>query len=272
MKSAFRYVEICLVAACLFAGLASGQDGNVTTVGMPGRLSDFILPGPQLEPKPIDRESPVVVRIINTIKHGDGHRYEIEYYCLEPGNYNLADYLQLVDGSEPELPPINVTVEAKLGEGQVVPNALKPKSTPRVGGYTIALYAGGVLWGLGLLAILFLGRNKKQLAKQAARGATLAERLRPLVEEARKGELSGPKQAELERMLLTYWREKLDLNNADASEAIVELRNHETAGQLLRQLENWLHMPAERRSDVNVAELLEPYKDVRDPNLSGAVP
>ena len=243
----------------------------MTTVGMPGKLLDLILPGPELEVKPIERDSIVVVRILQTIKHGSGHRYDLEYFCLEPGEYNLADYLRPKAEStaseqvaRAEFPEIKVTVKAQLGEGQVLPNALRAKGTPRVGGYTLWLIVGGLIWISGLFVILFGGRKKEQLAKASGNQASLADRLRPLVEQARAGNLTGPQQAELERMLLTYWRGKLSLNDAEASQAISELRNHETAGQLLRQLENWLHMPPERRTDVNVAELLAPYQNVRD--------
>ena len=97
---------------------------------------------------------------------------------------------------------------------------------------------------------------------------SLADRLRPLVEDAMHGKLDDGKQAELERMLLTYWRGKLDLNDATAAEAITKIRNHETAGELLRQLEGWLHMPAERRQQVDVGSLLEPYRNIRATEVS----
>ena len=199
----------------------------------------------------------------------------MEYYCLEPGDYNLAQYLRRADGSAiDDLPEIKVTVQDQLGAGQVKPNELITKATPRVGGYKLWLILGAIVWLIGLLAILFVGRNKLTAEEKAAKRLSLADRMQPLVEEAMRGELSGPKQAELERMLLTYWRGKLDLNDTVASEAIVTLRNHETAGELLRQLEGWLHLPADRRQTVDVAELLKPYKNVRasdiQPTQSGA--
>ena len=58
-------------------------------------------------------------------------------------------------------------------------------------------------------------------------------------------------------MLVTYWRSKLGLDEMDASEAIVQLKNHPTAGTLLRQLESWLHMPADRSTEVDLNELLD---------------
>lgn len=247
------------------------QDAYTTTVGMPARIVDLILPGTPLEVVPIERDASVVVRILQTIGHGDQNRYELEYYCMEPGRYNLADFLRRIDGSATDdLPAINVMIKAQLASGQVKPHPLVSKTTPRVGGYKTWLIIGGLLWLIGLLAILLVGRNKLSPEQEAAKRVSLAERMRPLVEEAMRGELPGEKQAELERMLLTYWRGKLDLNKTDASEAIVTLRNHETAGELLRQLEGWLHMPEGRRQSVDVAELLKPYRNVRADEVENA--
>ena len=260
---------VCLFCLATEAFAAATDGSRTTTVGMPARIADLILPGSPLEVAPIERRAPVVVRILQTIGHGpDQHRYELEYYCLDPGEYNLADYLRRVDGSPTDLPEIMVTAKSQLGEGQVVPNALAARPTPRVGGYTTWLIVGGIVWLVGLFAILFVGRGKAARVAAEARKISLADRLKPLVEQATRGELPREKHAELERMLLTYWRGKLDLNAADASEAIIAMKNHETAGELLRQLEGWLHMPADRRPEVNVAELLEPYRDVRDEHLN----
>lgn len=256
----------------LLVGIAASvgaQETRSTTIGMSGRIVDLILPGPPLEVIPIERNAPVVVRIVQTIGHGtDQHRYEIEYYCLEPGEYDLAQFLRHTDGTPAKLPEIKVTVQSQLGAGQVVPNALEGRSTPRVGGYQDGLRIAGVLWVIGLLAILFVGRRRLTAEEKAARKLSLAERLQPLVERAMQGELSREERANLERMLLTYWRGKLNLNEADASDAIQTLKNHEMAGQLLRQLEAWLHMPVERRTRVDVAELLKPYRNIRSDRKS----
>jgi hypothetical protein len=239
---------------------------------MPARIVDLILPGTPLEVTPIERDASVVVRILQTIGHGtDQNRYELEYYCMEPGRYNLADFLQRVDGTATDdLPAIDVEVKAQLASGQVKPHPLVSKTTPRVGGYQTWLLVAGLVWLVGLLAILFGGRKKLTPEQEAAKRVTLADRMQPLVEEAMQGDLPGAQQAELERMLLTYWRGKLNLNETDASEAIVTLRNHETAGELLRQLEGWLHMPEGRRKSVDVAELLKPYRNVRADSIENA--
>ena len=94
---------------------------------------------------------------------------------------------------------------------------------------------------------------------QRAKPVTLADVLRPLVKKAQAGELSESGQAELERTLLSVWRKRLKLDDADPAESIIKLRKHEEAGALLRELEKWLHKPGSA-DDVNIAELLKPYE------------
>jgi hypothetical protein len=88
---------------------------------------------------------------------------------------------------------------------------------------------------------------------------TLADRLRPMVEKAARGSLTRDEQAELERMLLAFWRKCEGLEAMDVAEALAELRRRETPGALLRALEEWLHRPGTPR-DVDVPSLLAPYQ------------
>ena len=60
--------------------------------------------------------------------------------------------------------------------------------------------------------------------------------------------------------MLAYWRRRLGLAEEKIGRAIIELRGHDEAGPLLRQLELWLHRPGPA-DDVDVARLLEPYRD-----------
>jgi hypothetical protein len=129
----------------------------------------------------------------------------------------------------------------------------------------------GALWIAGLLAIVFY-RRRAPVADHdgAARPATLAERLQPLVTQAVNGRLSDSDKAELERLLLAYWRRRLDLEDAKPGVAMARLREHDEAGAILRQLEVWLHAP-DMASNVDVAELLRPYRDIpADENVGTA--
>ena len=233
-------------------------------VGLTARMSDVILPGTELEARPWDdRTMPLVLRIEATYPHGDAFRYDFAYFGLEAGNYSLKDYLRRKDGSSTDdLPALPVAIVGVLPAGHVPPHELAETEIPELGGYRRLMIAAVIVWVLGLVAILF-ARRRHQLAKAAAieRPRTLAERLRPIVEEAVSGRLAPERRAELERLLMTYWRRRLNLADLKASDAMLRLREHEEAGAVLRQLELWLHHPTARES-VDVAALLRPYQDL----------
>ncbi|MBC8290433.1 MAG: hypothetical protein H8E37_08960 [Planctomycetes bacterium] len=254
-------------------GLSNQADQSSLTspVGMPARLEQIVLPGSELVVKPIDSEGPIVLRIVESYPHGSDFRYDIEYYGLDPGEWNLSDYLERKDGSSAEsLPELTVTISSLLPPGQVEPNALETEDVQGLGGYLIALIAGGVLWVTGLFAILFAGRKKdEQDNSAAARQVTLADRLRPIVKQAIEGELPGERLAELEMMLVAFWRKRLNMEDNAAAEVIPQLRSHSAAGPLLRQLESWLHQP-ESDTEIDVAALLEPYRNLPPDALDDA--
>ncbi len=232
-------------------------------VGMPARIEQLVLPGPELEVKPLDdRRKPIVLRIIKTYPHGTAFRYDLTYYGLEAGDFDLRDYLRRKNGtSAGDLPALKVTIHSTLPAGQVLPSDLELQPSPALGGYRLLLIAGGVLWVLGLLALLFVRRRKKAVARDAV-PVTLADRLRPLVEGAVAGKLTLAQQADLERMLLAYWRTQLHLEKARPAEAFATLRRHPEAGPLLESLEAWLHRPGDP-GQVDLAALLRPYQNVR---------
>ena len=125
----------------------------------------------------------------------------------------------------------------------------------------------GSLWCAGLAAILLLGRRKKSQAEaEASRPVTLADRLRPLVDAALAGTLSEGQHAELERLLIGYWRKRLKLEHVGPAEAIRLMREHEEAGALLRKLEEWLHKPGARAEAAEIAALLRPYQELKSEN------
>ena len=241
----------------------ANQSARTSPVGMPARLEQIVLPGSELVVKSIDSQGPLVLRIVESFPHGSDFRYDIEYYGLEPGEWNLSDFLERKDGTSAEsLPELTVTISSQLPPGQVEPNALQTEEVRGLGGYQIALIVAGVLWTGGLFAILFAFRKKDDLGKEArTRQATLADRLRPVVEQAIEGDLPGDRLAELEMMLVAFWRKRLKMEDQPAAEVIPQLRSHSSAGPLLRQLEAWLHQP-KSDAEIDLAALLEPYRNL----------
>lgn len=263
----FRSVVLLVLAALL--GLPSAGSaqtkvnvGRESTVGMRSLLEEVVIMGSELETAETTFESPVVVRIIATRAHGSGFRYDIEWTGLEAGSFDLRDYLRRKDGSElGDVPDLTVEVAAVLPAGETEPSEPDPVRPADTGGYSTQMIVFGVLWVVGLLAILFVGRKRKAAVVAAEAPPTFADRLRPFVEAAANGKASPAEQAELERLLVAFWRERLDLEGEKADRAIRKIREHDQGGPLLRELEAWLHMP-EPPQAVDVQKLLAPYRQV----------
>ena len=258
-----------LAVAWILPGESSGapQDAQPlleTTVGIAATWSDVVIPGPELEALPADFKSPIVLRITSVRPHGEHFRYDFEVQALEPGDYDLADWLRprgSVEALEAR-PSLPLHVRSLLSEGRIEPHAQEEGKRTSLGGYRRLGITLGALWVLGLLALLFVARRRA--ATEAAEGAaprTLADRLRPLVQSAMQGSLSRAERSRLELSLVAYWRARLDLDQVPAAEAMEALREHPEAGPLLKSLEEWLHVPEPRR-DLDLAALLAPYRDL----------
>ena len=94
------------------------------------------------------------------------------------------------------------------------------------------------------------------LLQHLARG-----RLRPLVERVGRGDAEEREKAELERLLVAFWRARLDLGDMKVADAVMAIRADDRAGALLRHVEEWLHAP-NPPDGVDVGELLAPYRSV----------
>jgi hypothetical protein len=223
-------------------------------------IQDLVLPAPELEVVPVNAASPIVPHRPKN-PHGTAFRYDLEYTGLDPGEYDLSKWLQPLAGASAVLSPIPVKIRSLLPAGQVLPHPPVPARAPVLGGYRAFLLVAGILWIVGLIAILRIGRKRALAAAESARPRTLAERLRPLVEHAIAGRLSRVERARLELSLVAYWRKRLGLDALEPRAALAQLREHADAGPLLRSLEDWLHAPVPAH-EVDLAVLLAPYRDL----------
>ncbi len=262
-------VAVLLAPAMHSANLSAeeslaAEENRHSTVGMPANIDQLVLPGSELKAKAIEGDdSPMVLRVARSFPHGDSFRYDLVYYALEPGNYNLTDYLQRVDGTSTDgLPSIAVEVTAILPKEQIEPHQVANKRAPWFGGYTVMLFAGSVVWTIGL-ALCLLGPKKKTAEEIRAntRPLTFAERLQPLIEQAISGELEPKQKAELERMLINFWQTRLELEGLSITESLTKMRQDEQAGVMLEQLEQWLHRPSGAVEEVDLEDLLKPYRN-----------
>lgn len=239
-------------------GLAFAEE---TTVGFPVSFSGIVVPAPRLAVRtPQQRTDPVRLRIDRVDPHGTAFRYELTAIGLEPGEHRLGDYLVAEDGSaHPRVPEMRLRVRSVLPPGQIEPHRPVDMSTGWRGLYLPILVAGGMLWLLGLVAILFVGRSRTSRPGETNQQLTLADRLRPKILRASQGELSPAEAAELERTLTSFWKHRLRLEHLPPERLLGELRKHEEAGPLLELLQQWLHSP-HRGAAPDLEQLLRPYR------------
>lgn len=243
---------------------AEEEDPPTQRVGLPITLTDLYIPGGEARPKPRpNREPPLVLRLLDTRPAADGLRYDLEIYGLEPGTYNVAEYIEAVDpATPPELPEIPLVITTELPPGLPRPAELTSSPPSRIGGYRLVIWILGIVWVLGLLAFLFWKRRPASAPAEPVPPPTLEERLRALLMQASQGELDTGQQASLERLILGHWKQRLpELDRLPPVEALTKLRHHEEAGPLLLQLERWLHARNSQISSDQIDELLAPYRD-----------
>ena len=77
------------------------------------------------------------------------------------------------------------------------------------------------------------------------------------------GNISSEKRAELERLLIAFWSDKLKLGQLPINEALAKIKDDAEAGELMLKVEEWLHSP--RTSDkVSLDALLKPYQRLNE--------
>ncbi|MFT6379315.1 MAG: hypothetical protein ACJA16_000119 [Akkermansiaceae bacterium] len=239
-------------------------------LGLPATLTDLYIPGSEIEVIPRQNsDSSLVIRILQTKPAADGHRYDLEVYGLDPGTHPLADFLRHANSKAPiqNLPAtFKVTTQHPL-DTLPKPSDPQPVSPKKLGGYQTLIIVLGTLWLLILLAIIFY--RKKQHADFTAENPppTLHQKLQALVTTASTGDLTDHERANLERLILGHWKQKLPaLQNLPPAQALVELRKHPDASPLILKLEEWLHSPNPDFSQKDITPLLNPYQQTANPS------
>ena len=252
----------------LMLGLA-----GLCTATVPANLSRVIgiegdvavtLPRGDYQPRPLDDRTPLILRVEKITAAAEGRfTYQFHYIGFEVGDYQLADYLIRPDGSlAKEIGNEIVHVRSTLPpDYNGVLNPYIPRPFPWFGGYRMFLWILALLWVGGIAAFAWFGRKRKPVVAPVVvvPQPSYAERMRPFVEAAAAGVLSADGQAELERLMTGYWREKLALPEQRMADALAALKRHPEAGTLIRALERWLHRPGGATRD-EITGLLEPYR------------
>ena len=236
-----------------------------STVGIEGRVIFRHPRGEPVQSVPVNDKASVVVRIADSTPDGEFVLYDLRFIAQYPGEFDLRECLRRTDGAPlTGASPLPISVGHLLpGDHQGALFETDGSGVPAIGGYRLALIAIGVLWAIPPLVWLVRRLMRKPPSHEAApaQPVTLADQLRPLVEQAIRGTISTADRASLELLLLAYWRERLGLaaEGLDHAGAIRRLRGHEEAGELLSLLERWLHRPPRDDEVVDVSAVLARY-------------
>jgi len=222
---------------------------------------------------------PVRVRIAEVKEDGNARIYDLRFIGEVEGLHDLRTSLERIDlGPRRNLPHAFVEVTGYFTDATFtaeLTDAEKLTVASRIGGYAkrmmllLGLWAVPLVLALVWLLVGFLSKQRaarsqrqRELAAVAA-APTLAQQLRTLIEAIIAGRDTTENKARLEAMLVRFWRARLNLIGKPLPEALAILRGHPQAGELLRELDNWLHRPPGTGRQINVAQLLEPYSKPR---------
>ncbi len=237
-----------------------------STVGIEGRVLLRVPTARSLVTLPVERATPVVLRIADYARDGDAVIYDLRFIAQYPGAFDLRDYLQYGDGTPAtDLAPIPVEVGSLLPESHTGDLfEIGGLALPSLGGYRALLIAAGAVWLLpiGWVVAKRLRRSPAPAPVYTGPPRTLGDQLRPLLEAAIAGSLSTERSAELEMLLLAYWRRHRRIEHLSHKAAIAALRDDAEAGELLRSLDRWLHQPPSDAASVDLNALLSPYRDI----------
>ncbi|MBL8817720.1 MAG: hypothetical protein JNL58_16965 [Planctomyces sp.] len=253
-----------------------GEAQVESTVGIPVQVLQVIYPGPELEVRDVDpRTTPIVLRIDAVYPHGADYRYDLTWSGMEAGTFNLTDYLRRKDGTEStDLPACTVTVKSVLAPDSIDIQLDIPEKGLIPATYRSAWLIGGIVWVVGLLGFIFLGRRRQPSSVQPAPEDIARAKLRrieQLIETAmREPAFSVQQKAELDLLIVDFWRERRDLTGVAPDKAIQTLRNDPEAGPLLQRAERWLYDRPENTSREEISALLAPLRElVREAAIKG---
>lgn len=229
-------------------------------LGLPLEILEIYIPGGEVKVTPRRDSTPSLsVRILEVKPAKDGSRYDFEVQGLDPGSYDLSDFLDAPEGTA--LPEITLEIIAELPPGVPSPHEIEKGKLPRLGGYRTTMISLGVGWVVGLLVIVFWKKRQHIDDSGEIIPPTLSERLRPLVVHAAEGSLTSGDRAKLERLVIGYWREQRpEIAALSPAEAMVALRTDPSASPLILALERWLHARDPDTSEAEIGKLLAPYQ------------
>lgn len=252
-----RIAVVASLVSLLAIGVMLWNRSPRPTIGVEGRI-EIAIPGPRLYAAPFTPGDALSVRIADATPTSKGFRYDLRYMAFGPGKYDLREYLSLAGNARPEnLPEVAIVVDSILPKnhpGELLSTEVSPINLHS--SYSLVMGLLWTLWGLLLIPILFYGRQRRAAPVAPPYNPTTAERLRLLLERAADGTLSPEQQADLERLLMAFWSNRLNLSSERLAELIPHLRQHPAAGRQIALVEGWLHRRHAPTNGATARELL----------------
>lgn len=232
--------------AAMLLSLGLAIDAAAPTRVARGTIAAFEVshpPGPLRAKAVRDGGSPILVRV-NSI---GGDRHRIECFAVVEGTFDLVPFLEQVDGRPPVgLAPLTIEVFSQLPPNPGTDLYGLPESR-------LSLQGGARRW-LALVAIAWLAvpivaivhrrlrRVETPPTPEPAAPPTAIERVRSLLDEAKRTSLDVEQRGRLELLVLAALREAAG-GRGGLAETIAQLRRDPASASIVLEVERWLHAP-----------------------------
>jgi hypothetical protein len=217
--------------------------------------------GPELDVKPYRFGVPVNLRIAGSVKEGQFTIYDVRYLLNAGGEFDITEFLRAKDGSSvDDLPEFKVIGLEKLSQGMDTHIEQVEEMGVQIWHYYYEVMAMVMaLWIIWLFLLIFYGHPKKETPVEAEPELPFEERLMEYVKKMEAGSLDDMAKARLEILLLSWWRQKLDLSHKSMSETSRDIKESPECGAAAKLLEKWIHAPASDELSQEVAASLKPF-------------
>jgi hypothetical protein len=253
-------VTILLLALMVVVAIVAirGRRNSAVTIGVEGQRTIEIA-GPKMVAAPFTPGDALSVRIANLEPIKDGYRYDIRYMAFGPGEHNIGESLVGPGGNPPPpQPQFVVSVAALIPEkysGELF--ATRNSTIDLHTNYTLLMTLAWSSWAALLIPLIWYGRDWSRRTGAAPPEPSVTERLRSLLQQAAKSDLTPQQQADLEQLLLAFWSQRLKLSQQRLTSTIEQLRRHPQAGPQWNSVERWFHARATLVSSVAAKQLLQ---------------
>ena len=221
----------------------------------------------------------VLVRISDVKEYAPGEfEYTIAYIPNKAGTFDLKDsLLELKKYPDAVVPSHKFTAHFILSDKEKLDTNLSSSynlNEPNFGNYWLYAKLFAAFWFTGLIFIILYKRKfktKVKLVKRNIQSQSLADQLKRFIKIALDNKATVSDKAKLDVLIVHYWRKQLNIENKTMQESLDIIKKDPKAGELILQVEKWLHSPT-KASEEEISNLLAPYKNapaVSDLQLQG---